>query len=171
MRDDLPLGIIDDEIPQDVYHYTLNPNPLTDLQSHTEEGAEKHQEQDSGKMEIDTEKIESEASEQRYNLRKRKSTSYKEVKDYKPSSNSHTDKKNKEDDSVKKCHMENSLTHHINRINYLRIENGLSIPEKRRLEHLICKTDLGDNLTSTKKEEILLLKKKQFRKEFSSKDH
>jgi hypothetical protein len=26
MRNDLPLGIIYDEIPQDVYHHTLNPN-------------------------------------------------------------------------------------------------------------------------------------------------
>jgi hypothetical protein len=33
MRNDLPLSIIDDEIPQDVYHHTLNPNPSTDQES------------------------------------------------------------------------------------------------------------------------------------------
>jgi hypothetical protein len=85
MRNNLPLGIIDDEIPQDVYHHTLNPNRSKDQQSHTEEGAEKQPEQDSGIIDIDTEEIDKEeTSENRYNLRKRKS--YKE--DYKPRSNS-----------------------------------------------------------------------------------
>ena len=169
MRNDLPLGIIDDEIPQDVYHHTLNPNPSTDQQSRTEEGAEEQPEQDSGIMDIDTEEMEKEEpSENRYNLRKRKSTSYKEVKDYKPRSNSRTDKKFKEDDSAKKSRTEESFEKHINRINSLRMENGLSYTEKRRLEHLICKSDIGYELTSSEKEDIFHLEKKQFRKEFSS---
>jgi hypothetical protein len=169
MRNDLPLGIIDDEIPQDVYHHTLNPNPSTDQQSRTEEGAEEQPEQDSGIMDIDTEEMEKEEpSENRYNLRKRKSTSYKEVKDYKPRSNSRTDKKSKEDDSAKKSRTEESFEKHINRINSLRMENGLSYTEKRRLEHLICKSDIGYELTSSEKEDIFHLEKKQFRKEFSS---
>jgi len=92
-------------------------------------------------MDIDTEEMEKEEpSENRYNLRKRKSTSYKEVKDYKPRSNSRTDKKSKEDDSAKKSRTEESFEKHINRINSLRMENGLSYTEKRRLEHLICKS-------------------------------
>jgi hypothetical protein len=45
-------------------------------------------------MDIDTEEMEKEEpSENRYNLRKRKSTFYKEVKNYKPRSNSRTKKK------------------------------------------------------------------------------
>ena len=169
MRNDLPLGIIDDEIPQDVYHHTLNPNPSTDQQSRTEEGAEEQPEQDSGIMDIDTEEMEKEETfENRYNLRKRKSTSYKEVKDYKPRSNSRTDKKSKDDDSAKKSRTEESFEKHINRINSLRMENGLSYTEKRRLEHLICKSDLGYELTSSEKEDIFHLEKKQFRKEISS---
>jgi hypothetical protein len=169
MRNDLPLGIIDDEIPQDVYHHTLNPNPSTDQQSRTEEGAENQTEQDSGIMDIDTEEMEKEeTSENRYNLRKRKSTSYKEVKDYKPRSNSRTDKTSKEHDSAKKSRTEESFENHINRINSLRMENGLSYTEKRRLEHLICKANIGYELTSSEKEDIFHLEKKQFRKEFSS---
>jgi hypothetical protein len=168
MRNDLPLGIIDDEIPQDVYHYTLNPNPSTDQQSCTEEGAEKQPEQDSGIMDIDTEEMDKEeTSENRYNLRKRKSTSYKEVKDYKPRSNSRTDKESKDNDSAKKSRTKESFEKHINRINSLRME-GLSYTEKRRLEHLICKSNIGYELTSSEKEDILHLEKKQFRKEFSS---
>jgi hypothetical protein len=101
MRNDLPLGIIDDEIPQDVHHQTLNPNPSMDQQSRTEEGAEKHPEQDSGIIDINTEEIDKkETSNNRYNLQKRKSTSYKEVKDYKPRFNSCTDKKSKDNDSA-----------------------------------------------------------------------
>ena len=170
MRNDLPLGIIDDEIPQDVYHHTLNPNPSTDQQSRTEEGAEEQPEQDSGIMDIDTEEMEEEETfENRYNLRKRKSTSYKEVKDYKPRSNSRTDKKSNEDDSAKKSRTEESFEKHINRINSLRMENGLSYTEKRRLEHLICKLDIGYELTSSEKEDIFHLEKKQFRKDFHQK--
>jgi hypothetical protein len=164
MRNDLPLGIIDDEIPQDVYHHTLNPNPSTDFESRTEEGEEKQPEQDSGIMDIDSEEIEkTETSDNRYNLRKRKSTSYKEVKDYKPRSNSRTDKRSNDDDSAKKSRTEESFEKHINRINSLRMENGLSYPEKRRLEHLICKSSIGYELTSTEKEEIFQLEEKQFR--------
>jgi hypothetical protein len=49
------------------------------------------------------------------------------------------------------------------------MENGLSYSEKRRLEHLICKsTNIGYELTPSEKEDIFHLKKKQFRKEFSS---
>ncbi len=48
MRNNLPHGIIDEEIPQDVYHHTLNPNPSTDQQYRTEEGEEQQPEQDSG---------------------------------------------------------------------------------------------------------------------------
>ena len=69
MRNDLPLGIIDDEIPHDVYHHTLNPNPSTDQQSRMEEGAEDQPEQDSGIRDIDTEDLnKEEPSENRYNL-------------------------------------------------------------------------------------------------------
>jgi hypothetical protein len=109
-----------------------------------------------------------ETSENRYNLQKRKSTSYKEVKDYKPRSNSHTDKKSKDNDSAKKSCTEVSFEQHINRINSLRIENGLSYSEKRRLEHLICKSNIGYELTSSEKEDIFHFEKKQFKKEFSS---
>ncbi len=121
MRNDLPLGIIDDDIPQDVYHHTLNPNPSTDQQSRTEEEAGKQPEQDSGIMDNDTEDLnKEEPSENRYNLRKRKSTSYKEVKDYKPRSISRTDKKSNDDESAKKSRTEESFEKHINRINSLR---------------------------------------------------
>ncbi len=48
------------------------------------------------------------------------------------------------------------------------MENGLSYSEKRRLEHLICKSDIGYELTSNEKDGIYHLEKKQFRKEFSS---
>jgi hypothetical protein len=56
MRDNLPLGIIDDVIPPDIYHYTLNPNPSMDKQAYTEKKKEeKETEQDSGKtMDIDS---------------------------------------------------------------------------------------------------------------------
>jgi hypothetical protein len=154
MRNDLPLGIIDEEIPQDVYHHTLNPNPPTDHQSRMEEGEEKQTERDSGIMDINSEEIKKEeTSEQRYNLRKRKSTSYKEVKDYKPRSNSRTDKKSIDNDSAKKSCTED-FKKHTNRINSLRMENGLTYPEKIRLEHLICKSDIGCELTSNEKNNI-----------------
>jgi hypothetical protein len=131
MRNDLPLGIIDDENPQDVYHHTLNTNPSMDQKSCMEEGAEEQQEQDSGIMDIDTEEIDKEeTSKNRNNLRKRKSTSYKEEKDYKPRSNSRTDKK-RDNDSAKQSRKEESFEKHINRINSLRMENGLSYSEKR----------------------------------------
>jgi hypothetical protein len=120
-------------------------------------------------VDIDSEEIKKEeTSEQRYNLRKRKTTLYKEVKDYKPRSNSRTDKKSNDNDSAKKSCTEESFDKHINRINSLRMENGISYPEKRRLEHLICKSEIGYKLTSNEKDEIFQLKKKQFRKELSS---
>jgi hypothetical protein len=120
-------------------------------------------------MDIDSEEIEKEeTSEQRYNLRKRKTTSFLEVKDYKPRSNSHTNKKSKDNDSAQKSHTEEAFKHHINRINALRMENSLLYPEKRRLEHLICKSDFGYKLTSKEKDKIFQFEEKQFRKEFSS---
>ncbi len=69
----------------------------------------------------------------RYNLQKRQSTSYKEVKDYKPRSNSRTDKKSKDNDSAKKSCTEESFENHINIINSLRMENSLSYTENRKL--------------------------------------
>jgi hypothetical protein len=62
---------------------------------------------------------------------------------YKPRSNSCTDKKATDNDSAKKSRTEESFEKHINRINSLRMENGLSYSEKRRLEHLICKSNIG----------------------------
>jgi hypothetical protein len=44
------------------------------------------------------------------------------------------------------------------------MENGLSYSGKRRLEHLICKSDSGYELTSSEKEDIFHLEKKQLRK-------
>jgi hypothetical protein len=120
-------------------------------------------------MDINNEEIEKEeTSENRYNLLKRRSTSYKEVKEYKPRSNSRTDKNSKDNDSAKKSRTEESFEKHINRINSLRMENGVSYTGKRRLEHLICKSNIGYELTSSEKEDIFHLEKKQFRKEFSS---
>jgi len=153
-RDDLPLGIIDDNIPPDVYHHTLNPNPSTDNQSRTEEGPD----QDSGiAMDIDSEDTEPEASTSRYQLRKRKFTNYKEAQDYKPRSNSRTDKTTTKDDSAKKFRTEDNST---NKINSIRLSTNLSYPEKRLYEHLICKIDLGYEMTTEETNDIQALQMK-----------
>jgi hypothetical protein len=48
------------------------------------------------------------------------------------------------------------------------MENVLSYTENRTLEHLICKSNIGYELKSSEKEDIIHLENKQFSKEFSS---
>ena len=128
--DTLPLGIINN-VPSDLYHKTLNPNPIgstdaKDLQSRTEET---DKEEDSG-IQMDTNE---DSAKTFYNLRKRKTTSYKEVKDYKPRSNSRTDKKQKkENDQDNNSRTEDSQNPKINSLSI----TTFTTEEEERLKFL-----------------------------------
>ena len=153
-RDDLPIGIIDEVIPDDVYHSILNPNPTdtnisrTDVASQTEtktsrtdvtlrtditartDKAARTDENDSG---VQTQNDSEESSEGRYTLRKRKTIDYRKLADYKPRSNSRTDKKQKvetDQDSNPRTDEQESSN------NSLRMSTQLSHIDEARLQYL-----------------------------------
>ena len=169
-RDDLPLGIIDESVPSDVYHSVLNPAPTTssppsrtETPSRTEKPARTEEtnsaETDSG---IRTEENSDEKSEHGYNLRKRKSASQQKEEDYNSGSNSRTDKRTK---SVDNRDSNPRTDEHESSNNSLRMATNWTQEEEDRLEYLrqllMLSRIQGFNLTPMQMSERYQLQRKR----------